>query len=136
MANGLEKLLMAIVNGTIMRDESREAQLDATAVQDVGAEVRAIAQDHREDARRLAPYFAEGLRRAAQGPLVVDDTEPEGNAIADALARYIVAPDLGTSRSTPIGENHFRYTFEIDWPRLQQIAAGNGIDLQAALREG
>lgn len=133
MADPLNKFLMYVVEHPVMRQESREAQLDASAVQDVTDEIRKISDDTRSDAQRLAPFFAQGLRLAQKGPLVVDDTTPEGNGIAEAFARYLVAPGLATSQSTPIGDSNFRYTFDVDWPKLQQIAQRADIDLDQAL---
>jgi hypothetical protein len=135
MADNLKKLLLYIVQHPILQNERREAELDATAVQDVAGEVRAIAQDQHEDANQRAPYFARGLRLATAGPVVVDDTDPEGNAIADAFARYLVAPDLATSQGEKLSEGHFRYTFEVNWTKLNAVAQRAGIDLDAALRE-
>ena len=136
MADNLKKLLLYIVQHPILQNERREAELDATAVQDVAGEVRAIAHDQHEDASQRAPYFAKGLRLATAGPVVVDDTDPEGNAIADAFARYLVAPDLATSQGEKLSEGHFRYTFEVNWPKLNAVAQRAGVDLDEALREG
>jgi hypothetical protein len=135
MADDLRKLLLYIVDNHVMRGEAREAQLDATAVQNVPEEIKAIAEDRRGDAERLGDYFARGLRLAAAGggSLVVDDSDPEGNGIADAFARFLVTPNLATSQSIPISEGRYRYTFEIDWPRLHDISQKAGIDLDAAL---
>lgn len=135
MAEELEKLLYYIIDHPITQVESREAQLDAPATQDVRAEIAAQVKAQREHAGRLAPYFAQGLRRAARGPLVVDDTNPEDNLVADALARFLVIPDLATSQSTALSESSYRYTFEVNWPLLRQIAQRAGIDLDAALRQ-
>ena len=136
MADNLKKLLLYIVQHPVLQNEQREAELDATAVQDVAGEVRAIAQDHQDDANQRAPYFASGLKLATKGPVVVEDTDPEGNAIADAFARYLVAPDLATSQGEQLSEGHFRYTFEVDWPRLHEVARRAGVDLDSALKEG
>ena len=135
MADSLKKLLLYIVEHPVLQNERREAELDATAVQDVAGEVRAIAQDQLEDANKRAPSFANGLRLALAGPVVVDDTDSDGNAIADAFARYLVAPDLATSQGVPLSGGHFRYTFEVNWSRLRDIAQRAGIDLDAALKE-
>ncbi len=136
MADNLKKLLLYIVQHPVLQNERREAELDATAVQDVAGEVRAIAHDQQEDANQRAPYFAKGLKLAAVGPVVVDDTDPDGIGIADAFARYLVAPDLATSQGEHLSEGHFRYTFEVNWPKLKDIAQRAGIDLDAALKEG
>ncbi len=92
MADGYEKLLMYIVDHLVMSSESRDSEIEAPASRDVEAEIAGIAEDQRADAKRLAPYFAEGLRRAiaAGGHLDVEDTDDEGNGIADAFARFLV----------------------------------------------
>jgi hypothetical protein len=133
MADALHTLLTYIVEHPLLQNESREAQIDATAVQDVDAEIQKISADERADAGRLAPAFAQGLRAATNGSLRVDDTTPEGNAIADAFARFLVAPGLATSTSEAISEGHFAYTFEVDWPRLRELGQRAGIDLDQAL---
>ena len=135
MADGTDKLLMHIVEHMVMQAESRTAQLEATAVQDVPAELQSIAEDQRGDAARLGQYFAAGLRLAAanNGVVTVDDTDQMGNGIADAFARFLVVPNLATSSSEEIGDGHYRYTFEIDWTRLSEVAQRAGVDLRAAL---
>jgi hypothetical protein len=74
------------------------------------------------------------MARGAGGRLEVDDTAPEGNMIAEAFARYLVSPGLATSQSAPISDSNFRYTFDVDWLRLADIARQAGIELDAALR--
>jgi hypothetical protein len=133
MADALHTLLKYIVDQPLMHEESQEAQRDASAVQDIDAEISKIGADERADAGRLAPAFAHGLRAATRGPLKVDDTTPEGNAIADAFARFLVTPNLATSQSVPVSDGHFAYTFEVNWPRLREIAQRAGIDLDRAL---
>src|SRR3954471_20181932 len=134
MADDLHRLLDYIIDHPIKRDETIEAQLDASAIQDIPAEIAANVAAQKGHARELAPYFAKGLRMAAGRPLVVDDTTPEGNMIADAFARYLVSPGLATSQGAPISDSHYRYTFEVDWPLLGSIARQAGINLDAALR--
>jgi hypothetical protein len=137
MADELRRLLDYIIDHPISHVESVEAQLDASATQDVPAEIAANLGAQKAHAGRLAPYVAKGLRMASQapkgGPLAVEDTTSEGNMIADAFARYLVSPGLATSQSTPISSSHFRYTFEVDWPLLAAMARQAGIDLNAAL---
>jgi hypothetical protein len=125
---------MYIVEHPIMQDESREAQIDATAVQDVDTEIKKIGVDERADAERLAPAFAQGLRAASGGTLRIDDTTREGNDIADAFARFLVSPDLATSQSEPLSGGHFAYTFDVNWPRLRAVAQRAGVDLDRALK--
>jgi hypothetical protein len=135
MADELHKLLLYIVEHPVMQNQQRESQLEATAVRDVSAEISAASQDQRSDAERLAPFFARGLKLAAEsgGNLTVDDGTPDGNGIADAFARFLVAPNLATSQSEPAGDNHFRYLFEINWPLLRDLASRAGVDLDRAL---
>lgn len=135
MSDNLDKLLMYIVDHPVMQNASREAQIDASAVQDVPQEIEAISHEQRGDATRLSPYFARGLRMAASnnGRVVIDDTTPEGNGIADAFARFLVAPNLATSQSEAISDSHFRYTFDVSWPVLRDLARRAGVDLDASL---
>jgi hypothetical protein len=134
MADDLHRLLDYIIDHPIKQEESIEAQLDASALQDVPAEIAANLAAQKGPARELAPYFARGLRMAAGRPLVVEDTTPESNMIAEAFARYLVSPGLATSQSAPISDSNYRYTFEVDWPILKAMARQAGIDLDAALR--
>ena len=128
MADDATKLLRYIVQNLVMPADATEAQLDATAVQDVPGEIRAIRTHNMGDAERLAPYFAQGLNLARQsgGTITVDDTDPTGNGIADAFARFLVAPDLATSQSTQLSEGHYRYTFTLDLQRLDDLARRAG----------
>ncbi len=135
MADDFNRLLMYIVEHPLRQVESREVELDASAVQDVAAEVEAMTQELKKDAAKLAPNFEEGLRKAAaHPPLVVDDTSADGNKIAEAFARYLVVPGLATSQSTELPDNHFSYTFDVNWDALRALAQQAGINLDKALR--
>src|SRR4051794_40447351 len=129
MADDLHKLLLYIVDNVILADETRESEIDATAVRDVAGEISAVAQDSRSDAERLAPFFSMGMHRVQGGRLVVDDTTPEGNNIADAFARFLVTPDLASSETTDLGNEHYRYTFDLNMPALNDLARRAGVDL-------
>lgn len=135
MADEFGKLLKYIVDQRVMHNEREVSEIDATAVQDVDAEVSGIAQDTHEAAQRLAPAFEQGLRLAAQagGALSVDDTDRRGNDIADAFARFLVTTGLASSQSTPIGDDHYRYTFTLNWPQLRTLAQSAGFNLDNAL---
>jgi hypothetical protein len=134
MADDLRALLLYIVDNTLKETDSEVAQINATAVQDVPREVQERDDDQRRDAERLSPAFATGLRMATAGPVVVEDTDSEGNAIAEAFARYLVTPGLATSESEAIAGGHFRYRFDVDWQRLREIAKQANVDLDGALR--
>jgi hypothetical protein len=135
MADGLYRLLMYIVEHPLMESESREAELGASAVQDVSGEIARISEDQRADADRLAPFFTEGIKRAAAmgGQVTVDDTDPTGNGIADAFARFLVTTGLASSESHGIADGHYRYKFVVDLPKLEKLASQAGIDFRAAL---
>ena len=115
MAEGLNKLLTYIIEHPIMQAESREAQIDASAVQDVDTEISAIKQDQLQDAQRLEPFFEMGLRKASNGKLTVDDTDAEGDKIADAFARFLVTTGLATAETTNLSDGHYRYNFDVNW---------------------
>lgn len=135
MADNLNKLLMYIVDHPLRQEESKEAEREASAVQDVSAEIKGLVQEQKKGAEKLAPYFAQGLRQATtQFPFVVDDATEEGGNIAEAFARYLVTPGLATSQSAELPGNHFQYTFEVNWDMLRSLAGRAGIDLDAALR--
>jgi hypothetical protein len=91
--------------------------------------MRAIAADSMDDAERLSPYFGRGLAMARQsgGTVTVEDTDPEGNSIADAFARFLVAPELATSQSEELEEGHYRYTFDVNLQRLDELARKAGV---------
>jgi hypothetical protein len=124
---------MYIVEHPVMDAESRGAELSASATQDVRDEIISIGEDQRQDAARLSPFFADGIRRAARsgGKLTVDDTNPTGNGIADAFARFLVTVGLATSSSTDLPDGHYSYTFDLNWPQLTAIAQRAGVDLNA-----
>jgi hypothetical protein len=127
------RLLKHIVDHHVVPAARTEAQLDANAVQDVMAEANAISDNQRDDADELGVAFEKGMELAMRGNgrLEIDDTTPEGSAIASAMARYLVATDLAESQSTPLGNEHYSYTFDVNWPRIQQIAQAAGVKLPA-----
>jgi len=131
MADDPKRLLKYIIQNLVLPVEAKEAQLDASAAQDVPGEIDAIAAGNMEDAERLAPHFARGLALARQsgGKITVDDIDAEGNGIADAFARFLVVPNLATSQSEELSEGHYRYTFDIDWQRLSELARKAGVEI-------
>src|ERR1700712_1405898 len=112
MADALDKLLMYIVEHPLKDVESKDAEISATAVQDVDEEIVSISDGQKQDAARLSGYFAEGIRRAAAngGKITVDDTDPTGNGIADAFARFLVTLNLATSTSKDLSAGHYSYS--------------------------
>ena len=123
MAKDEKRLLEYIVKKLVVPEKVKEAQLDASAVEDVALDAEAITSDSRSDIDRFAPYFERGLAlaRASGGTITVDDSEPEGNGIAEAFARFLVIPGLATSQTTDLPEGHYRYKFEVDLRRLGEL---------------
>jgi hypothetical protein len=136
MAENLRRLLDYIIEHRVMKLESRSAQIEASAVQDIPAEIRSISDDVKGDADRLATYVdrANRLAAAKNGRVIVEDTDLTGNGIADAFARFLVTPGLATSQSTEISPGHYRYTFDLDWPTIQGLAAQARVNLDQAVR--
>ena len=134
MADDLRRLLTYIIDQLLVQEQSKEVEIDATAVQDVPSEIAARAEEQRRSAERLAPGFADGLSRAMRGPVVVDDTDPTGSLIAEAFARYLVSTGLATSQSAPLPNGGYRYTFEVDWPALRSVGERAGVDVDASLK--
>jgi hypothetical protein len=129
---------MYIVEHPVMDAESRGAEITASATQNVRKEIVSIGADQRQDATRLSSYFAEGIRRAARngGKVTVDDTDPMGNGIADAFARFLVTVSLASSSSRDLPNGHYSYDFELNWPQLQAIAQRAGVDLDTVASAG
>jgi hypothetical protein len=131
MAVDWNRLLKYIVQNLVMSDRRLEAQLDANAGRDVGAELQAISEDLDDDARRLAPAFAHGMELAlnTQGPLSLEDSDPHHGDVVSALVRYLVSTDLAESQSSQLANGHYLYTFEIHWPRLREVARAAGVNI-------
>ena len=132
MAADWNKLLKYIVRNLVMPTAGAEAQLEASAVTDVGAELEAINEDLSEDAKKLAPAFAHGMELAlrTEGPVTLDDSNPEHSDVVSALVRYLVSTDLAESQSSQLADGHYLYTFEINWPRLLEVAQKAGVSIE------
>jgi hypothetical protein len=50
--------------------------------------------------------------------------------VASALVRYLVTTDLAESQSSQLANGHYLYTFEINWPRLHEVARAAGVTIQ------
>jgi hypothetical protein len=144
VANGLERLLIYLAEHEIIGQEQKDVQLTASSREPgeaIAADVELARQRERQRASTLAPAFAEGLRRAyhahrdGQHGLTLDDRRADENAMADALIQFLVRPHLAASHTEPTEPSHYAYTITVDWPRLAQIAAEGGIDLDAELTQ-
>ena len=133
MAVDWNRLLDHIVKNMVVPLARTEAQLDATAVQDMAGEAREIGENQDESAERLAPAFARGMELAmlTDGPIILEDNTPEHSDTISALARYLVATDLAASQSSQLADGHYMYTFEVNWPRLREAAKAAGVEMRA-----
>ena len=132
MAVEWNKLLKYIVRYHVAPAAGAEAQRDANAVQDVGSELKAIREDLARDSERLTPAFAHGMELAmrTEGPLTLDDSNPQHGDVVSALARFLVATNLAESQSSQLADGHYLYTFEINWPRLREVARKAGVTIE------
>ncbi len=144
MADGLERLLRAVIEREIVRVEQKNIQMTASAAapaETVDANQAIELERERQRVSDLGPAFADGLRRAhaaqrsGAGELVLDDRRADENAIADALVQFLVRPQLATSHSEQTEPNHYLYHVTVDWPRLSQLASEAGLDLDAELAQ-
>lgn len=142
MADGLERLLRAVIEREIVRVEQKNVQMTAgpnVPAETVDANQVIEMERERQRANELGPAFADGLRRAhaaqqsGAGELVLDDRRADENAIADALVQFLVRPQLATSHSESTEPNHYLYHVTVDWSRLRQLANSADIDLDAEL---
>ncbi|MGI8587246.1 MAG: hypothetical protein ACR2M0_06095 [Chloroflexia bacterium] len=139
--NEARKLLEFIINTRIASLEEKQAEFTARALDD--DDRNAVMTSHNvetesEAADRLFPAFVTGLRyagaqRASGQAVVLDDADPQQNAGADALVRFLVRPNLASVETEELGEGHYRYHVTVDWPGLEQTATLAGVDLNAAL---
>lgn len=142
MADGLDRLLHALIEREIVRMDQKSVQLTAgprVPAETVDANQTIEMERERQRASELGPAFADGLRRAhaarqsGSGDLVLDDRRADENAIADALIQFLVRPQLATSHSEQSEPNHYLYHVSIDWARLHRLANEAGLDLHAEL---
>src|SRR5689334_11865479 len=98
------RLLEYIVRNRQFRAERKVAEMETRADQrpDIIAEPAQVRDEEVSEARQHEAAFSQGLRlawqsqQAGRGALVLDDQDPEQNAVAEALIRYLVRPDLAT----------------------------------------
>ena len=139
--NDIRKLLDYIISHRVAPEEEKMADLEATSrvpqerIEEISAEV---VDQEKEAAARLLPTFAAGLRVAdanRNAPLALDDRDPQQNAIADALIRFLVKPGLATVETEEAGAEHYTYRISLDWAGLERMAQGARVNLAEALGE-
>lgn len=141
MADGLERLLHAVIERRIVGIDQKNVQLTAgprVPAETVDANQTIEMERERQRAGELAPAFAEGLRRAhvaqqSGSDLSLDDRRADENTMADALIQFLVRPQLATSHSEQTEPNHYLYHVSVDWQRLGEVANEAGLDLAAEL---
>ncbi|HUS15985.1 MAG TPA: hypothetical protein VM536_13345 [Chloroflexia bacterium] len=143
MAEGeARKFLEFILHSRVATMEEKKAEFAARAV-DPGDQPAIMAahevQTEEEAADRQFPAFHAalralgGTRRDGAPPLVLDDADPQQNALADAVVRFLVKPQLAAVETEEAGAEHFRYRVTVDWPAMQRTATLAGVDLNALL---
>jgi hypothetical protein len=145
LADELDKLYDHIVRAYALRDELLDVDLLADASdkgEAIEAEKHSIVERESDQAARMRESFRTGLatsyalRKNGGQELRLSDQDPVENSIADALIRYLVSFGLAQSRTEQAGPNHYIYHLSVDWDRVRAIAAGIGIDLEAAIASG
>jgi hypothetical protein len=139
--NAAHTLLNFIIHNRLATMEEKQSEFASRAI-DPGEQVAEMTshnvQTEEEAAGRLVPGCGGGLRaagaqRAQGGALVLDDADPQQNAMADALIRFLVKPLLATVDTEEVAAGHFRYHVTPDWAGLERTATLAGVDLNAAL---
>jgi hypothetical protein len=145
LADELDKLYDHIVRAYALRDELVDVDLLASASdrgESIEAEKYSIVERESDQARQMRESFRAGLATSytltqnGGQELRLSDQDPVENSIADAMIRYLVSFGLAQSRTEQAGPNHYIYHLSVDWDRIRSIAAGIGIDLDAAVAAG
>lgn len=137
VADDIRRLLDYIVRSFVLHDEMVEIDQDAPASEhgeSIDSDKRRAARRELDRADELASDFGKGMARAHDGIVVLDDRNPDENAIANALIYFLVRNNLATSRAVETEPGHYRYRVILDRPRLQEVANAAGVDLDQAVR--
>ncbi len=140
MAGSFDQLYQHIVQAFALKDELIDIDLNANASEAGGdlTDAKQGALDREQAvADQMKPAFRSGLAKAlaaGNDEIALSDQNPDENAEADALIRYLVSYQLAYSRSeeTPPG---YTYYLTVDWEKLRQVAQSANIDLDTALAD-
>lgn len=83
-----------------------------------------------ERARAAALDLENGLRLARSmgaRELALDSRDPAEDRLAGALISILVAGDFATARTEDLGDEQYRYSIAVDWPRLDEMAVRIGL---------
>ena len=97
---------------------------------DVAEEEERLRTTELERARASALDLENGLRlaRSAGGrELALDSRDPAEDRLAGALISILVAGDFATARTEDLGDEQYRYSIAVDWPRLDEMAVRIGL---------
>jgi hypothetical protein len=143
VSDEVRRMLDQIVARFVVNDEVRTIDREAANISDGDAiETDKEQATRREVARheQLFPAFEAGLLRAWERAqiggheLLLDDRNPDQNAMADALIQLLVRFELASSRTEPTGQMHYSYYITVDWPKLKELASSADIDIDSDLR--
>jgi hypothetical protein len=119
--------------------EGTAMERDATArrpMAEIQAAERAAEADLQAEARQRVRDFRAALEdayaRSGGNPrreVDYDGADPEQDAMADVLIRYLVRTDNAEVRTAEPAPGHYVYTLLIDWDRLRRRAEAEGVTL-------
>jgi hypothetical protein len=123
--HAVEALLEALVT-EVVKEEVVELERDAGArrsTTDLANEERKLARQERNEAHHDRRLFRAALRDAAAAPAgaVYDSADPDRDALADVLIRYLVRTGYAEVETETPEPGHHRYTIQVDWTRLHAL---------------
>jgi len=121
----VEALLKALA-AEVVSDEVAELERDASARRssaDLADTERELARHEKEEAHHDRRLFRSALRDAAAAPAgaIYDSADPERDALAEVLIRYLVRTGYADVETETPEPGHHRYTIQVDWARLRAL---------------
>jgi hypothetical protein len=116
----LEALTTEVVNEEVATLE-RDAGARRSAAE-LARDERELARQERDEAHHDRRLFRAALRdAAAPGGAVYDSADPDRDALADVLIRYLVRTGYAEVETETPEPGHHRYTIQVDWTRLRAL---------------
>jgi hypothetical protein len=117
----LEALTTEVVNKEVATLE-RDAGARRSAAELVRNE-RELARQERNEAHHDRRLFRAALQDAAAAPggAVYDSADPDRDALADVLIRYLVRTGYAEVETETLEPGHHRYTIQVDWTQLRAL---------------
>jgi hypothetical protein len=123
--HALEALLDALT-AEVVNEEVATLERDASArrsAAELGRDERELARQERDEAHHDRRLFQAALRDAATAPggATYDSADPDRDALADVLIRYLVRTGYAEVETETPEPGHHRYTIQVDWTRLRAL---------------